>query len=78
MLAGCIPAARTGIYMGIFNMFIVVPMLIQSMTMPFLYRPLLGGDPRNVLLLAGVLMICGAASTLLVKSGAGRSRAALA
>lgn len=78
MLAGCIPAARTGIYMGIFNMFIVVPMLIQSITMPLLYRPLLGGDPRNVLLLAGVLMICGAISTLLVQAGAGRSRAALA
>jgi maltose/moltooligosaccharide transporter len=55
--------------MGIFNMFIVIPMLIQSVTMPLIYRPLLGGDPRNVLLLGGVLMIAGAAATLFVKSG---------
>lgn len=67
MLARCIPGQRTGIYMGIFNMFIVVPMLIQSVTMPLLYRPLLDGDPRNVLLLTGVMMICGAVATLLVQ-----------
>ena len=68
MLADCIPAERTGIYMGIFNMFIVVPMLIQSVTMPLIYRPLLGGDPRNVLLLAGLFMLCGAAATLRVRA----------
>ena len=32
MLADCIPPERTGVYMGIFNMFIVVPMLIETMT----------------------------------------------
>jgi maltose/moltooligosaccharide transporter len=69
MLADCIPADRTGTYMGIFNMFIVIPMLIQSLTMPLIYRPLLGGDPRNVLLLGGVLMIMGAAATLFIKAG---------
>jgi len=69
MLADCIPAQRTGIYMGIFNMFIVIPMLIQSVTMPLLYDSLLGGDPRNVLLLAGTMMIAAAGATLLVRSG---------
>jgi maltose/moltooligosaccharide transporter len=39
LLANSIPAERTGIYMGIFNMFIVVPMLIQTVTMPLLYGP---------------------------------------
>ncbi len=66
MLAECIPPARTGIYMGIFNMFIVIPMLLESLTMPLIYRPLLGGDPRNVLVLAGVLMLAGAVATLAV------------
>ena len=65
MLADAIPPARTGIYMGIFNMFIVVPMLLESVTMPLVY-PLLGGDPRAVLLLAGGLMLAAAAATLLV------------
>jgi maltose/moltooligosaccharide transporter len=69
MLADCIPAERTGIYMGIFNMFIVIPMLIQTITMPLIYRPLLGGDPRNVLLLGGGLMLAGALATLLVDAG---------
>jgi maltose/moltooligosaccharide transporter len=69
MLADSIPAERNGIYMGIFNMFIVIPMLIQTLTMPLIYRPLLGGDPRNVLMLGGVLMIVGAVATLFVNAG---------
>ena len=69
MLADCIPARRTGIYMGIFNMFIVIPMLIESVTIPLIYRPLLGGDPRNVLMLSGLLMLCAAAATMMVRSG---------
>ena len=69
MLADCIPPARNGIYMGIFNMFIVIPMLIQTLTMPLIYGPLLGSDPRNVLMLGGVLMLAGALATLLVDAG---------
>ena len=69
MLADSIPAERNGIYMGIFNMFVVSPMLIQTLTMPLIYRPLLDGDPRNVLMLGGVLMIVGAVATLFVDAG---------
>ncbi len=69
MLADAIPPERNGIYMGIFNMFIVIPMLIQTLTMPLIYRPVLGGDPRNVLLLGGALMIAGAVATLFVDAG---------
>lgn len=69
MLADSIPAERNGIYMGIFNMFIVIPMLIQTITMPLVYGPLLAGDPRNVLMLAGGLMLAGAAATLFVRTG---------
>ncbi len=74
MLADCIPPQRNGIYMGIFNLFIVIPMLIQTLTMPLIYRPLLGGDPRNVLMLGGVLMLAGALATLLVDAGHRRPR----
>lgn len=69
MLADCIPPQRNGIYMGIFNLFIVVPMLIQTLTMPLIYGPALGGDPRNVLMLGGALMLAGALATLLVDAG---------
>jgi maltose/moltooligosaccharide transporter len=67
MLARCIPPARTGVYMGIFNMMIVIPLLINGFTLPFYYGPLLGNDPRNVLTLAGVLLICAAWAVLRVK-----------
>ena len=66
MLAGAIPPERTGVYMGIFNMFIVIPMLIQSVTLPFFYRSWLNGDPGNVVLLAGVLLIAGGLATLFI------------
>jgi maltose/moltooligosaccharide transporter len=63
MLSNGIPPERTGVYMGIFNMFIVIPMLLIAATLPFYYRPLLGGDARNVISLAGLLMIAAAMAT---------------
>jgi maltose/moltooligosaccharide transporter len=69
ILAGSIPAERTGVYMGIFNMMIVIPMLLLAATLPFVYDTVLDGDPRNVLRLAGVLMVLAALSVLWVKEG---------
>lgn len=70
MLAGCIPPERAGVYMGIFNMFIVIPMLLQMLTLPLLYDTVLRGDPANVLRLAGTLMLLAALATLRVKAPA--------
>ena len=67
MLAGAVPPERTGIYMGIFNMFIVIPMLINAATLPLFYNSWLGGDSRNAVMLGGVLMVLGGLATLLVK-----------
>lgn len=67
MLASCIPPRRTGVYMGIFNMMIVIPMLLNAATFPFYYEPLLGGDARNALMLAGVLLVCAALAVLRVR-----------
>jgi maltose/moltooligosaccharide transporter len=66
MLANSIPPERTGVYMGIFNMFIVIPMLIQAVTLPWIYTYWLGSDPRNVLMLAGALLLAAAVATLFV------------
>ena len=66
MLAGSIPPERTGVYMGIFNMFIVIPMLLIAATLPLIYNSVLHGDPRNVLVLDGLLMFCAAAAALRV------------
>jgi maltose/moltooligosaccharide transporter len=70
MLAGSIPPERVGVYMGIFNMFIVIPMMIQIFTLPLYYDRLLGGDPSNVIRLAGALLLCAAVATLFVKTRA--------
>ena len=67
MLAGSIPEERAGVYMGIFNLFIVIPMMIQIFTLPLYYNSWLGGNPENVIILAGSLMLCGAVATLFVK-----------
>lgn len=56
ILSNAIPPERTGVYMGIFNMMIVAPMLLNAATMPLYYDSWLGGDARNVLTLCGVLM----------------------
>lgn len=56
LLAGCIPKERAGVYMGIFNMFIVLPMVLQMLTLPLYYGSLLDSDPRNVVRVAGVFL----------------------
>ena len=66
LLAGSIPKDKTGIYMGIFNMFIVIPMAIQVLTMQYFVYDLLGRNPLNVIKLAGVFLILGAIFTLFI------------
>ena len=70
LLAGSIPPERAGVYMGIFNMFIVIPMLIQMLTLPLYYHALLGGQPDNVIRLAGTLLACAAVAVLFVDTRA--------
>jgi maltose/moltooligosaccharide transporter len=67
LLADSIPPERAGVYMGIFNMFIVIPMLIQMVTLPLYYDALLGGQPQNVIRLAGTLLIVAAVALVFVK-----------
>jgi len=66
LLAGAIPPERAGVYMGIFNMFIVLPMILQMLTVPLFYRSLLGGDPANAIRLAGICLLAAAAATCFI------------
>ncbi len=66
MLSDSIPKDRVGVYMGVFNMFIVIPMLIQNVTMPLFYDSLLDGNPANVIRLAGALLGCAAVACAFV------------
>lgn len=67
MLAGSIPPERTGVYMGIFNMFIVIPMLLETFTIPMYYESWLGNNPVNAIKLAGILLILASISVFFVK-----------
>ena len=66
MVASMVPAKRTGVYMGILNMMIVVPMLIQTVTFGWIFEHLLDGRGSNAILLAGVLLGIGAIAMLWV------------
>lgn len=63
-----IPKERYGVYMGIINMMIVIPMIIQTLTFGFVMKTFLGNDPRNAIFFAGVLLIIAALATLRIRS----------
>jgi maltose/moltooligosaccharide transporter len=66
MVASMVPAKRTGVYMGILNMMIVVPMLVQTVTFGWIFTHLLDSKGSNAMTLAGVLMALGAVAMLWV------------
>jgi maltose/moltooligosaccharide transporter len=68
MLAKSIPENKAGIYMGIFNLFIVIPMLLQNITMPLYYHSWLADSPVNAIQLAGVLLCVASLCTFFVKT----------
>ena len=67
ILAGCVPAEKMGIYMGVFNIFIVVPQLLAATVLGFLVTNLFGGEPIYAMAIAAVSFVLAAAATLLVK-----------
>ena len=66
ILASSIPNGKTGIYMGIFNIFIVVPMIIQIFSVQYFVYDLLGQNPINIIQLAGSFLIIGGIFSLFV------------
>ena len=54
--------------MGIINMMIVIPMLIQNLTFGYILKNFLDNDPRNAITFAGVFLLIAAGATLLIKS----------
>ena len=63
-----IPRERYGVYMGIINMMIVIPMLIQTLTFGKVYHNFLGATPGNAIMFAGALLFIAALATLLIKT----------
>ena len=53
MVSKVVPQDRRGVYMGILNMMIVIPMFIQTLTFGPIYKYLLGNNAINAMLFAG-------------------------
>ena len=68
MVVSKIPKERYGVYMGIINMMIVIPMFIQTTTFGYILKNYLNNDPRNAISFAGVFLLIAAIFTLLIKS----------
>lgn len=67
MLSSSVEPKKMGIYMGIFNMFIVIPQIIAALGgVNFLYKLLFGEAVINTMLLAGTLLILAGFSNLLI------------
>ena len=67
MLSTAVPPARMGVYMGVFNLFIVIPQIVMSLIVPRIYDNVLGGDPRNAVVLGGISLLIAAVTVLGVR-----------
>ena len=63
-----IPKERYGVYMGIVNMMIVIPMFIETVTFSWIYKTFLGANPSNAMIFAGVFLVIAAAFTVMIKT----------
>ncbi|MTI39456.1 MFS transporter [Fulvivirga lutimaris] len=62
-----IPKERYGVYMGVINMMIVVPMILQTLSFGYVSKYLLGNDPGLAILFAGALLLLAAMAVLRIK-----------
>lgn len=60
MVSKVVPQERRGVYMGILNMMIVIPMGIETLTFGPIYKYLLGGSAVNAILFAGAFFVISA------------------
>lgn len=66
MVVANIPKERYGVYMGIINMMIVIPMFIQTLSFGYILKHFLNNDPRSAITFAGILLIFSAICTLFI------------
>jgi maltose/moltooligosaccharide transporter len=57
ILAGSLPPQKMGIYMGIFNFFIVIPQILAAAILGFMIHHLFGSDPIWAMVIGGISMM---------------------
>lgn len=68
MVVSKIPKERYGVYMGIINMMIVIPMILQNLSFGYILKNFLHNDPGKAISFAGLFLLIAAAATLLINS----------
>lgn len=68
MVVNQIPKERYGVYMGIINMMIVIPMIIQTLSFGWVYKHLLSNDPGLAISFAGILLLIAALAVRRMKT----------
>ena len=56
LLSDSVPSEKMGLYMGIFNFFIVIPQLVAASVLGFLLKQFMHGAPMQALTLGGVCL----------------------
>lgn len=67
ILAGALPADKTGVYMGIFNFTIAAPQIVSGLLSGWILSSVFDNEAIYILMLAGAAMVLGAASVFLVR-----------
>lgn len=67
MLTQALPAQKMGVYMGIFNFFIVIPQILAATLLGFLTKSVFGGEAIYTIVVGGCSMIVAALLTLRIK-----------
>lgn len=63
-----IPKEKYGVYMGIINMMIVIPMLIQNLSFGFILKHFLNNDPGKAISFGGIFLLIAAGLTFFIKT----------
>lgn len=67
ILAGSLPAAKMGVYMGIFNFFITIPQICNGLLGGLMVKYLYGGHTIYAMVFSGVCLLIAAISVLAVE-----------
>ena len=68
MLASSLPPAKIGIYMGLFNIFVVLPQLLVATVMGSIMKAFFPGEPIWTMAFAAVTLLVAAAASLRIRT----------
>ncbi len=68
MLASSLPQAKLGVYMGVFNIFVVLPQLLVATAMGSIMKAFFPGDPIWTMAFAAATLLLAALATLRIRA----------